>query len=143
MAPGAMRGMMNRLVAAALIRFPGIAQAEYFATGNDLWTFCTDKFPGHDYLCLGPPAAYFDMMLATGYQCASTGVAREQVRDALLKYLSDNPDKRNQPASQLALTSLTTAFQFVEPAPAPITHLTVSTPRPGKPKGSVVLTPNR
>jgi hypothetical protein len=134
--------MMKRFVAAALFLFPGLAQAEYFDTGNDLWGLCTDKFPGHDYLCLGLPAAYFDMMLATGYQCAATGVAREQVRDAVLKYLSDNPDKRNQPASQLALTSLKTAFQCVEPAPAPIARSTVSTPRSGKPKGPVVLTPN-
>ena len=132
---------MKRLVAAALLLFPSVAHAEYFETGNDLWTFCTDKFPGHDFLCLGMPAAYFDMMLATGYQCASTGLAREQVRDAVLKYLSDNPDKRNQPASQLALTSLKTAFQCVEPAPAPVTRSTVSTPRP-KPKGPVVLTPS-
>ncbi len=131
---------MKRLVAAALLLFPSVAHAEYFETGNDLWTFCTDKFPGHDFLCLGMPAAYFDMMLATGYQCASVGLAREQVRDAVLKYLSDNPDKRNQPASQLALTSLKTAFQCVEPAPAPVTR---RTPRSGKPKGPVVLTPNR
>jgi hypothetical protein len=84
------------------------------------------------------PAAYFDMMLATGYQCAGTGLAREQVRDAVLKYLSDNPDKRSQPASQLALTSLKTAFQCVEP----VTRPTLSTPRSGKPKGPVVLTPS-
>jgi hypothetical protein len=120
--------MMKRLVAAALLLSPSLAHAEYFETGNDLWTFCTDKFPGHDFLCLGMPAAYFDMMLATGYQCASTGLAREQVRDAVLKYL----------ASQLALTSLKTAFQCVEPAPI---ARSTATPRP-KPKGPVVLTPS-
>jgi len=132
---------MKRFVAAALFLFPGVAQADYFDTGNDLWGLCTDKFPGHDYLCLGLPAAYFDMMLATGYQCAATGLAREQVRDAVLKYLSDNPDKRNQPASQLAVASFKTAFQCVEPAPGPTARLTLSAPRPGKPKGPVVLTP--
>jgi hypothetical protein len=130
--------MMKRFLVAALLLFPSVAHAEYFETGNDLWTFCTDKFPGHDFLCLGMPAAYFDMMLATGYQCASTGLAREQVRDTVLKYLSDNPDKRSQPASQLALTSLKTAFQCVEP----VTRPTLSTPRSGKPKGPVVLTPS-
>ena len=131
---------MKRFVAAAWFLFPSVAQADYFDTGSDLWGLCTDKFPGHDYLCLGLPAAYFDMMLATGYQCAATAVAREQVRDAVLKYLSDNADRRNQPASQLALTSLKTAFQCVEPAP--IAHSTVSTPRSGKLKGPVVLTPS-
>jgi hypothetical protein len=130
--------MMKLFVAAALLLFPGIAQAEYFETGNDLWGLCTDKFPGHEYLCLGLPAAYFDMMQAAGYQCATTGVAREQVRDAVFKYLVDNPDKRNQPASQLALTSLKAAFQCVEPAPVTRTPA----PRSGKPKGPVVLTPN-
>src|ERR1700726_658027 len=72
--------MMKRFVAAALFLFPSVAQADYFDTGNDLWGLCTDKFPGHDYLCLGLPAAYFDMMLATGYQCAATGVARTGAR---------------------------------------------------------------
>jgi hypothetical protein len=135
--------MMKRFVAAALLLFPSIAQAEYFDTGEDLWNLCTDKFPGHNYLCIGLPAAYFDMMRATGYRCATTGVDREQVRDAILKYLSDNPEKRSLPASELAITSLKTAFQCVEPAPPPITSPTRSTPRPGKPKGPILLTPNR
>jgi len=132
---------MKHFVAVALLLFPGIARADYFETGNDLLGLCTDKFAGHDYLCLGMSAAYFDMMLATGYQCAATSVAREQVRDALLKYLSDNPDKRNQPASQLALTSLKTAFQCAEPAP--VTRPMAPAPRSGKAKGPVVLTPNQ
>jgi hypothetical protein len=138
--------MMKRFVAAALLLFPSIAQAEYFETGNDLAGLCTDNFPGHNYLCLGLPAAYFDMMLATGYRCAATGVSREQVRDAVLKYLADNPDKRNQPASELAITSLQTAFQCVAPAPTQIKTPTVSTPQPGKSKvkgGPIVLTPDR
>jgi hypothetical protein len=135
--------MMKRLVVAALLLFPGIAQAEYFDTGNDLWGLCTDNFPGHNYLCVGLPAAYFDMMRATGYQCATTGVDRERVRDAVLKYLTDNPDKRDRPASELAIASLKIAFQCVEPAPPLATRPTKSTPRPGKPAGPVVLTPNQ
>jgi hypothetical protein len=82
------------------------------------------------------------MMLATGYRCAATGVAREQVRDAVLKYLSDNPEKRKLPASELAITSLTTAFQCLAPAAAQIASPIVSTPRSGKPKGPILLTPN-
>jgi hypothetical protein len=135
--------MMKRFVAAALFLFPGIAQAEYFDTGEDLLNLCTDKFPGHNYLCIGLPAAYFDMMLATGYRCATTGIDRERVRDAVLRYLSDNPGMRNLPASELALTSLKTAFQCAVPAPAQIASPTVSTSRSGKPKGPVLLTPNR
>jgi hypothetical protein len=133
--------MMKRLLAAALLLFPDIAHAQYFETGNDFSGICTDKFPGHDYLCLGMSAAYFDMMLATGYQCAATGIAREQVRDTLLKYLSDNPDQRNQPASQLALTALKAAFQCVEPSPPPATRPTAPKAQSGKAKGPVVLTP--
>ena len=122
---------MKHFLAAALVLFPSIAHAEYFETGNDLWGLCTDNFPGHNYLCLGLPAAYFDMMLATGYRCAVTGVTREQARDAVLKSLTDNPEKRGQPASEVALASLKTAFQCVEPAPpSPI----VSAPRAGKAK---------
>jgi hypothetical protein len=93
-------GLMKRLFAAALLLFPAIAHAEYFETGNEFSGICTDKFPGHDYLCLGMSAAYFDMMLAAGYQCAATGIAREQVRDTLLKYLADNPtSETNLPPS--------------------------------------------
>jgi hypothetical protein len=135
--------MMKRFVAAALFLFPGIAQAEYFDTGNDLWNLCTDNAPGHNYLCIGISTAYFDMMLATGYRCATPAVDRGQARDAVLKYLSDNPEKRNLPASELAITSLKTAFQCVGPAPAQTTSPTLSTPRSGKPKGPVLLTPNR
>jgi hypothetical protein len=133
--------MMKRLITAALVLFAGVAHAEYFETGNDFSGICTDKFPGHDYLCLGMSAAYFDMMLATGYQSAATRVAREQVRDTLLKYLSDNPDQRNQPASQLALTALKAAFQCAAPAPASVTRPTASKAPSGKAKGPVMLTP--
>jgi hypothetical protein len=132
--------MMKRFVAVAFFLLPSIAQADYFDTGNHLWNVCTDNANGHNYLCIGMSAAYFDMMLATGYRCATTGVDRAQVRDVVLKFLSDNPEKRSQPASELAITSLKTAFQCVGPAPAQITG---PTPRSGKPKGPVSLIPNR
>jgi hypothetical protein len=131
--------MMKRFVAAALFLFPSIAQAEYFDTGNDLWNVCTDNAPGHNYLCIGMSTAYFDMMLATGYRCATPVADRGLVRDAVLKHLSDNPGMRNMPASELALTSLMTAFQCVKPAAPPTTSST------GKPKvkgGPVLLYPN-
>jgi hypothetical protein len=131
--------MMKRLVAAALFLFPGIAQAEYFDTGNDLWNVCTDNVAGHNYLCIGMSTAYFDTMLATGYQCAVPAGDRGQVRDVVLKYLSDNPGMRNMPASELAVTSLTTAFQCVKPvAPQP----TTSTGKPKAKGGPILLTPN-
>jgi hypothetical protein len=137
--------MMKRFVAAALFLFPNIAQAEYFDTGNDLWNLCTDNAPGHNYLCIGMSAAYFDMMLATGYRCATPAVDRGQARDTVLKYLSDNPGMRNMPASELAITSLATAFQCVRPASPQTKSSSTSTPRSGKPKakgGPVLLTPN-
>jgi hypothetical protein len=137
--------MMKRLVAAALFLFPSIAQAEYFDTGNDLWNVCTDNAPGHNYLCIGMSTAYFDMMLAMGYRCAAPAVDRGQARDAVIKYLSDNPGMRTMPASELAITSLATAFQCARPAPPQTTSSTPSTPRSGKPKakdGPIVLYPN-
>jgi hypothetical protein len=130
---------MKRLLAAALFLFPGIAQADYFDTGNEIWNVCTDNAPGHNYLCIGMAAAYYDMMVATGYQCAAPAGDRAQVRDVILKYLSDNPAMRTTPASPLAITSFATAFQCAKPAPAPATPS-----RSGKPKpkaGPVVLTP--
>jgi hypothetical protein len=120
----------------------GIAQAEYFDTGNDLWGLCTDNVSGHNYLCIGMSTAYFDMMLATGYRCAAPAVDREKVRDVVLKYLTDNPDKRGQPASELAIASLKTAFQCVEPAPPQAARPASSAPKAGKPKGPVMLVPN-
>jgi hypothetical protein len=137
--------MMKRLVAAALLFFPDIAHAEYFDTGADLSNLCTDNASGHNYLCMGMSTAYFDMMRATGYRCAAPAADREKVRDVVLRYLTDNPDKRNQPASELAITSLKTAFQCVEPAPPQLTRPTITTPKSGKPKGRngpILLTPN-
>ena len=98
--------MMKYLLAATLLLLPCLARAE-FDTGNDVWSVCTDNAAGHNYLCVGMTTAYFDMMLAAGYQCASPAADRVQVRDVVLKYLSDNPAIRNRPASQLAMTSLT------------------------------------
>jgi hypothetical protein len=134
--------VMKRFVVAALLLFPGVVQAEYFDTGNDLWGLCIDKFPGHQFLCTGLPAAYLDMMIATGYRCESTGLDREQARDAVFIYLRDNPEKRNQPASELALTALKAAFKCVEPAPAPRARPAASTERSGKPKAPIQLNPN-
>jgi hypothetical protein len=133
---------MKRFIAAVLLLFPGMVHAEFFDTGNDIWNVCTDNAPGHNYLCVGMSTAYFDMMLAAGYRCAATGVSREQVRDAVLKYLSDNPGMRTMPASGLAMASFKTAFQCVEPAPAPAARPAASGPRAAKPTGPVVLTPN-
>jgi Ssp1 endopeptidase immunity protein Rap1a len=122
-----------------LFVIPSIAQAEYFDTGSDLWNVFTDNASGHNYLCVGMSTAYFDMMLATGYRCAMPTVDRAQVRDAVLKYLSDNPGMRNMPASELAFTALTTAFQCVRPV-APQT--TGSTGKPKVKGGPVLLYPN-
>ena len=109
--------MMRRLVAVALLLFPGIAQAQYFDTGEDLWNVCTDNAPGHNYLCAGMSTAYFDMMLAMGYRCAAPVAERLKVRDAVVRYLEVNSGMRSKPAAELAMTSLATAFQCAVPAP--------------------------
>ncbi len=110
---------MRWLAVAALLVFPSLAQAKYFDTGGDLWNVCTDNAPGHDYLCLGMATAYFDMMVATGYQCVAQASERTQVRDVVIKYLADNPGMRTMPASELAITSFATAFLCTKPAPPP------------------------
>jgi hypothetical protein len=133
--------MMKRFVAAALFLLPGIARADYLDKGDDLWTICTDNAPGHKYLCIGMSTAYFDMMLATGYRCTVAATDRDQLRDAVLKYLAENPGMRSQPAAELALTSLKAAFQCVPPAPP---QAAAPAPRSGKPqpKGAPIqLTP--
>jgi hypothetical protein len=131
--------MMKRLLAAALFVFPGIAQAEYFDTGNEIWNVCTDNAPGHNYLCIGMAAAYYDMMVAAGYQCAMPAGDRTQVRDVILKYLSDNPATRTTPASELAIAAFATAFQCAKPAPLPATTARSAKQKPKA--GPVMLTP--
>jgi hypothetical protein len=136
--------MMKRLVAVALLLFPGIAAAQYFDTGDDLWNVCTDNAPGHNYLCAGMSTAYFDMMLAMGYRCAAPAVERIKVRDAVVRYLEVNTGIRSKPASELAMTALTAAFQCAVPAPAPVASAK-STPRSGRPAakgGPIVITPD-
>jgi hypothetical protein len=138
--------MMKRLLAAALLLFPGIAEAQYFDTGEDLWGVCTDNAPGHNYLCVGMSTAYFDMMLAMGYRCATPVVERAKLRDAVVRYLEVNAGMRSKPASELAMTSLTAAFQCAVPAPAPIAGPARSPPRSAKPAakgGPIVITPDR
>jgi Ssp1 endopeptidase immunity protein Rap1a len=129
--------MMKRLVAAALLVFPGIAQAQYFDTGDDLWSVCTDNAPGHNYLCVGMSTAYFDMMLAMGYRCAAPVVERAKVRDAVVRYLEVNTGLRSKPASELAMTSLTTAFQCAVPPPAPAVSA-----KPAAKGAPIVITPD-
>ena len=133
---------MKRLIAVALLLFAGIAEAQYFDTGEDLWGVCTDNAPGHNYLCTGMSTAYFDMMLAMGYRCAAPAVERIKVRDAVVRYLEVNAGLRSKPASELAMASLTSAFQCAVPAPLAPAKSTARSARPAAKSGPTVITPD-
>jgi hypothetical protein len=135
---------LKYLVAALLFVFPSFVHAAYFDTGDDVWNLCTDNAPGHNYLCIGMSTAYFDMMLAAGYRCDATVHDRTQLRDTFLKYLSDHPGMRNMPASELAVSSWTAAFQCLRPAPPMAAIASLPSKRSSQPKvkgGPIVLTP--
>ena len=84
-------------------------------------------------------APAFDKIHDSDYQPAIKAGMAEQIKE--IRAIADNPDQRNQPASQLALTSLKVAFQCVEPSPPPTARPTASKAQSGKAKGPVVLTP--
>lgn len=86
------------------------ARAEYFDTGNRLWETCQSR--NMDLACVAASSAYFDMMFALGYGCtrSTVGVSRQQVRDVILQYLTENPAERHSPAAFLAIMAIQKAF---------------------------------
>ncbi|MBR2118456.1 MAG: hypothetical protein IJ935_07260 [Afipia sp.] len=86
--------------------------AAAFDDGNDLLQICTNERE----FCLGLTSGYYDMMRTMGVTCPrASNVSRGQVRDVIVKYLNDNPAKRNQSASFLAATALTQGFGCKKP----------------------------
>lgn len=75
----------------------------YFDSGNSLQHVCSDKDRTTELVCTGVASAYFDMMVALGYSGCRDGATRKQLKDVLLKYINENPEKRDLPSSFLAI----------------------------------------
>ncbi|HAD86585.1 MAG TPA: hypothetical protein DCG48_04415 [Rhodospirillaceae bacterium] len=93
--------------------------AGFFETGNSLYSDCE----GEDFKkfkCFGYVVGAYDMhafMAAAikrsgGKQviCGPDGLTVGQMRDVVVKYLKDNPDKRHHPASILAFAAFADAW---------------------------------
>lgn len=51
-----------------------------------------------------------DAAVGLGYTCYPTGVTQEQIREVVMKYLREHPDRLNDPAPLLVLNGLIAAF---------------------------------
>jgi len=69
-----------------------------------------DKDRTTELVCTGVAAAYLDMMVALGYSGSRDGATRQQLKDVLLKYIKQNPEKRDLPSSFLAIEAFSEAL---------------------------------
>jgi hypothetical protein len=51
-----------------------------------------------------------DAAVGLGHACYPTGVDQAQIREVVMKYLRDHPDRLNDPAPLLVLNGLIEAF---------------------------------
>ena len=51
-----------------------------------------------------------DAAVGLGYACYPTGIGRAEIREAVMKYLRDNPGRLGDPASLLVLNGLFEAY---------------------------------
>lgn len=90
-----------------------------FVEGNQLHSWCSRQADGPSAMCFGYIIGIADgMELIAGVADGDVrsvcypadGVTLGQVRDVVIKYLADNPDKRHFPASYLVQNALSAAF---------------------------------
>ena len=87
------------------------AWGSYFDTGNRLYGFCQKpKNSPLEAACIGTISGGYDMMVALGYKCQDDGVTREQLKDVVVKYLKDHPERRNAPAVFNIVLAVQAAF---------------------------------
>lgn len=74
----------------------------------DKTTDLTDRFVA--VRAVGYVDGIADAAVGLGYTCYPTGVARAEVREVVMKYLRDHPERLNDPAPLLVLNGLFEAF---------------------------------
>ena len=83
----------------------------YFYTGNEIFQRCNSDIGTPDSVgCVGYVAGIADALTLTNTICVPTDVSVVQVRDIVLKYLREHPERRHYNASGLAATALVSAF---------------------------------
>jgi len=74
----------------------------------DKATDLTDRFVA--VRAVGYVDGIADAAVGLGYTCYPTGVAQAQIREVVMKYLRDHPERLNDPAPLLVLNGLFEAF---------------------------------
>ena len=85
----------------------------FYKTGNDIYASCSSPSATREFgLCIGYVAGLADAFLEEKAFCPPTGVTIIQLKDVLVKYLQNNPEKRHMGASEALL-----AFDQAFPCP--------------------------
>lgn len=107
---------MKLTALAAIAGFTTIAAAGLAATahatdsGNDLFAKCADTNSFYNGYCLGYVVAAVDAWDADIGICLPDGVTKGQIKDVVIKYLVDHPDRRHYVAASNVNAALWTAF---------------------------------
>lgn len=110
---------IRTLFLASTLVAPAPAYA-YFDTGNDLYTNCSSeptdaKSTFNVGLCFGYIRGIADNMnLATDIRssptCIPGGADTRQIKDVVMKYMDDHPDRRDMPAVMIVTLALVSAW---------------------------------
>jgi hypothetical protein len=89
---------------------------DIFVEGNEFHSWCSQKEDAPGAMCFGYIVGVADGLeesVTTGGRrtiCYPSTVSLGQIRDIVLKYMADNPDKRHYPASYTVQNALSAAF---------------------------------
>lgn len=102
--------MRHLLIAATMLAVSAPAQASFY-DGNQVHEWCSADGPEIG-LCSGYVAGVADTAALFDDKpfCAHTGVEVRQMRDVVVNYLDQFPEKRHYPAQALVLVALSEAF---------------------------------
>ena len=86
--------------------------AQAFVSGNDLYERCTEPPPGSgpQVACNGYILGVADLLMMDERVCMPHGVVSQQLLDIVVKYLRDNPAKRQFSGASETTLALTDAF---------------------------------
>lgn len=102
---------MRLVLALAVSLFTALPAHSYFFDGNELWKECETK----NAFCSGYIVAAIDMHGASLEKeqrlfCPPPEATGRQLRDVILKYFTDNPAERHEPAVFLIIEAMRKAF---------------------------------
>jgi hypothetical protein len=78
--------------------------------GNTLLKKCEDSSPETQNFCLGYIMGAADTLWTARLACPESGVKYPQVRDVVLKFLRDHPEKRHHSADSQVSLALAESF---------------------------------